>query len=120
MNPSPEPAFAQECAAFERLSMSDPLRAASEGDALLARIRACDDAAAFAHVSRSMANALAHVGRAHESIRRAAEARRFSAWRPAVVPERRIDVGLSDFAGTSCAQPSPCPAWASIAKTASS
>jgi tetratricopeptide (TPR) repeat protein len=90
VNPSPEPAFAQECAAFERLSMSDPLRAASEGDALLARIRACDDAAAFAHVSRSMANALAHVGRAHESIRRAAEARRFARRRAPVEAARML------------------------------
>lgn len=69
---------AAACAEFERLAQSDPERAVAEGDALLARMRSADDAANFAYASRSMVNALPHVGKPHEAIRCAADARRFA------------------------------------------
>jgi tetratricopeptide (TPR) repeat protein len=65
-----------ECAEFERLSLADPRRAVEEGPALLSRMRAADDPAAFAYASRSLVNALPHLGRLDEAIACAATARR--------------------------------------------
>ena len=79
---------AAACAEFERLTLSDPTRALAEGDALLARLRELDDPASFAFVSRSMVNALPHVGAVREAIRRAAEARRFARTRAPVEAAR--------------------------------
>jgi CHAT domain-containing protein len=66
------------CAEFERLSLSDPRRAVTEADALLEEMRAADDPANFAYVSRSLVNALPHLGEPREAIRRAAIARRYA------------------------------------------
>ena len=76
------------CAEFERLTLSDPARALLEGDALLAALRELDDPEGFAFVSRSMVNALPHVGRAREAIHRAAAARRLARSRAPVEAAR--------------------------------
>lgn len=77
-----------ECAAFERLSLADPRRAVEEADALLARMRTADDPANFAYASRTLVNALPHLGRAKDAITRAADARRFARERAPVEAAR--------------------------------
>ena len=64
------------CEDFEKLTMSDPMRAATEGETHLRRMLDAEDAACFAYISRSLVNALAHLGKAREAIRYAAAARR--------------------------------------------
>jgi len=76
------------CEEFERLTMADPTRAAAEGEAHLRRMRESDDPACFAYISRSLVNALAHVGKAREAIGYAAAARRYARARAPVEAAR--------------------------------